>query len=404
MRLELITADIFSGYNRIHQTLYYGKALNYITQQLRFNISEATRSHYMEQALLSEEKTILKLRTLYRRYGYLPYKMNRFEEYDLYVRNKDFLVSDSIITFTDTGGKLMALKPDVTLSIVKNSVEEKGFVEKVYYNENICRTPAPGKPFREIMQAGLECIGDIDDYCRAEVLLLAAESLREISSESLLAVSHVGIVSDVLDRMNVSASARAKLVQCIRAKNLHDAEKICAGEGVRPETYALLAGLMQTCGTQEEVFEKLFALLPNSTSLQELERIVRLLPKNSVRIDFSLVNDMHYYNGIVFQGFVSGVPDAVLSGGEYDLLMKKMGKRSKALGFAVYLDKLSVLLTDSPEYDVDVLLVYDESISPSAVTAKMADLISQEKTVSAQKSIPSAIRYHELIQLGGNNA
>ncbi|HJJ46516.1 MAG TPA: hypothetical protein O0Y17_05505, partial [Methanocorpusculum sp.] len=68
----------------------------------------------MEQALLSEEKTILKLRTLYRRYGYLPYKMNRFEEYDLYVRNKDFLVSDSIITFTDTGGKLMALKPDVT--------------------------------------------------------------------------------------------------------------------------------------------------------------------------------------------------------------------------------------------------------------------------------------------------
>ena len=38
--------------------------------------------------------------------------MSKFEEYDFYAVNKDFLVSDSVITFTDTNGKLMALKPD----------------------------------------------------------------------------------------------------------------------------------------------------------------------------------------------------------------------------------------------------------------------------------------------------
>jgi len=35
-----------------------------------------------------EEKTILSLRSLYRKHGYLPYKMSKFEEYELYSRRK----------------------------------------------------------------------------------------------------------------------------------------------------------------------------------------------------------------------------------------------------------------------------------------------------------------------------
>ena len=75
-----------------------------------------------------EEKVTFALRDLFSSYGYSRYKMSRFEEYDLYVRNKDFLISDSVITFTDTNGKLMALKPDVTLSIIKNGKDGQGSV------------------------------------------------------------------------------------------------------------------------------------------------------------------------------------------------------------------------------------------------------------------------------------
>ena len=107
----------------------------------------------------------LGLQSLYRRYGYIPYKMSRFEEYDLYVRNKDFLVSDQIITFSDRSGRLLAMKPDVTLSIVKNAPEEPNIVQKVYYNENVYRISKGTHSFKEIMQVGLECVGKIDDYC-----------------------------------------------------------------------------------------------------------------------------------------------------------------------------------------------------------------------------------------------
>ena len=92
-----------------------------------------------ETVLKKEERIAFSLRQLYRQYGYLQYKMSKFEEYDLYARNRDYLVSDNVITFTDTNGKLMALKPDVTLSIVRSIKDIPGYVNKYFYNENVYR-------------------------------------------------------------------------------------------------------------------------------------------------------------------------------------------------------------------------------------------------------------------------
>ena len=153
------------------------------------------KSQYMR----TEEKVIFALRELYTKYGYTQFKMSKFEEYDLYVRNKDFLVSDSVITFNDTNGKLLALKPDVTLSIIKNSTDSENAVQKLYYNENVYRISKNTHSFKEIMQTGLECIGDIGTYNICEVLTLAAKSLEAISENYVLDISHMGLISSVLE-------------------------------------------------------------------------------------------------------------------------------------------------------------------------------------------------------------
>ena len=64
---------------------------------------------------------------------------------------------------------------------------------------------------------------------------------------------------------------------------------------------------------------------------------------DKIRLDFSVTANAGYYNGVVFKGFVDGVPESVLSGGQYDRLMRKMGRKSNAVGFAVYVDELSRL-------------------------------------------------------------
>ena len=91
-----------------------------------------------ENTVLSfEEKVSMKLTSLFSSYGYKKFKMSKFEEYDLYIENKSFLKSDNIIAFNDPTGKLLALKPDVTLSIAKNTAENECEPRKLFYAENV---------------------------------------------------------------------------------------------------------------------------------------------------------------------------------------------------------------------------------------------------------------------------
>ncbi|MEG0036401.1 MAG: ATP phosphoribosyltransferase regulatory subunit, partial [Oscillospiraceae bacterium] len=149
--------------------------------------------------LRREERAIFDLRELYEQYGYKKYKMSKFEEYGLYLENMSFLPSRQVITFTDLSGKLLALKPDVTLSIAKNVPSEPREPEKLYYNENVYRTPRGGNEFREIVQVGLEYLGDVDLYGQCEVIMLASRSLQKLSEKCLMVVSHLGFVSGLLE-------------------------------------------------------------------------------------------------------------------------------------------------------------------------------------------------------------
>lgn len=353
--------------------------------------------------LKNDEKAIFGLRSIYRRYGYSQYKMSKFEEYELYVRNKDFLVSDNIITFTDTTGKLLALKPDVTLSIIKNGKDTPGVIEKVYYNENVYRVSKGSHQFKEIMQVGLECIGDIDSYCIYEVLCLAAESLASISDSCVLDISHLGIISDVLSSLGVSHDAEKRILKCVGDKSLHEIAAICKSEGAPEDKTKLLCDIVGTYGGLSEVIPKLSDLLGDNENMKELSGIASALLKTPFaglfRIDFSVIGDMNYYNGIVFKGFVDGIPNGILSGGRYDRLMSKMGRKSGAIGFAVYLDMLERLSDDRNEYDVDAVVLYNETTDMTALCDALKLFGANGQSVMAQKAVPESIRYRQLLKI-----
>ena len=121
-----------------------------------------------EMLLKKEEQVIFSLRALFEQYGYKKFKMSKFEEYDFYADNRSFLSSETILAFTGLDGKLLALKPDVTLSIVKNTKGSRDAAERVYYNENVYRARKGAGEYKEIMQVGLEYIGEVDILERNE--------------------------------------------------------------------------------------------------------------------------------------------------------------------------------------------------------------------------------------------
>lgn len=292
-----------------------------------------------DSLMTGSEKIMLKLRQLYFNRGYRSYRMSKFEEYDFYARNKDFLVSDHVITFTDTNGKLMALKPDVTLSIIKNSKDLPEVTQKLFYVENVYRVSKGTDSFKEIMQTGLECFGDVHQKEVLEVLELAAESLGLLSGNSVLALSDLNILEKAVSDMELTASARAELFHAIGEKNYHTIDAL-----IPAEQASRLKTLLAIHGTPEAVLPQLKTLLPGDDDteffLSVLEQLTGIPEAGRIRVDLSVVDDVNYYNGIVFKGFVSGIPTAVLSGGRYDRLMRKLHRKSRAIGFAVYTDML----------------------------------------------------------------
>ena len=356
---------------------------------------------------MKTEKTILKieeqaafaLRALYAGYGYLPYKMSRFEEYDLYVRNKDFLASQQIITFADRSGKLLALKPDVTLSIIKNAPVEKGSVQKLYYNESVFRADPASHTLKEILQAGLECVGDLTSYEIGEVLLLAAKSLALLSGEFLLDISHMGLINGVLDSCGLSGDTRTEALQCISRKNTHELMALCGS--LSQDRQQKLRALADLSGTPDRVLPQMEALLTEPEereALRELKQLCGLLTAyaENIRIDFSVGNSMKYYNGVVFKGYLAGLPSSILSGGQYDKLLRKLGKGGRAIGFALYLSMLERQNENAGLFDVDTLILQDGSLEPDALLA-LVENARRSGTVLVASAVPAGRSFRRQI-------
>ena len=314
-----------------------------------------------------------RLEGLCRKFGYAPYKMSRFEEYELYVRNKDFLQSDRVITFSGPDGRLLAMKPDVTLSIVKNAPEGPGAIRKVHYRENVYRQDENAGSFREILQAGIECVGDAGAYEAAEVVYIAARTLSALGPGTILSLSHVGLIRWALEVSGLPQHTRKQALECLGQKREQELRALCAENGA-DETLLLTLLRARSIGELEA--------MNGCEALEELRTIVALLDPAQVRLDFSLGNDMKYYSGLVFKGFVRGVPTSVLSGGQYDRLLTQMGKKARAIGFAVYLDRLP---ESDGGWDVDTLLLTGDA-APAEILAAADNLPG---TVLAAKTEPA---------------
>ena len=350
-----------------------------------------------DQIWASEERAVFALRGLYQRYGYAPYKMSQFEEYDLYVRNKDFLISDKIITFSGEGGKLMALKPDVTLSIVKNAPEAPGEVQKVYYSENVYRD------YREIMQAGLECVGDLTPYDIAEAVLLAVKSLDILGGRYVLDISHMGLLAAVLERCGFDEEKQKQAMACLRQKNTHDLKALCGDNQTAWETLRAISA----CRGGAEALEALTPHLTGEaeqTAVAELNALLGMLKERGyedcVRLDFSVSNDLGYYSGVVFRGYLEGIPESILSGGQYDKLPRKMGRKSRAIGFAVYADLLQERNQEDSSFDVDTLILHDGTVSLSEVN-RAAKAASKNGSVLVATTPPKGRSWKNLVTLVG---
>ncbi len=352
-----------------------------------------------------EDKLTIELSELFEKFGYKKYCMAKFEEYSFYSDNRDFLSGEGIIAFNNSDGRLMALKPDITLSIVKNSKISSDTLTKAYYNESVYRIGKNTHDYKEIKQTGIEVLGQLDSYSLSEIILLALQSLDKIDNNNILSVSHMSVISALFEKFGIKNTLRKKIIACIMGKNMHDLKRILEENSIESDEFIdiiSLSGSISDVLAKLEKFKKLgYNFSDAENDFKTLDDSLKISGKEKkVTVDFSVLNHIDYYNGIIFQGYVEKAPGAVLAGGRYDNLANKIRKNTEAIGFAIYLDNLNLWYPNKKEIDTDIVII-NISGSSAELLKKVKSFTEDGYSVRVEHTKPSDYRYKKLYIFDG---
>ncbi len=315
-----------------------------------------------------KDLVLLNIRKMYDSYGYKKISLPSFEEYDLYNENKDF-IDRNVLTVMSPNGKLLALRPDITLSVAKKVSKDQSLkYSKIYYQENTYNlTKYVG--YEEDKQLGIELIGKESTFLDFEIINLAVKSLDIINKKSMIILSHAGFISSVFENFDLEYETKEQILDCINRKNSHDIQKILKrNEHISENVKKLIYKIPELSGNLENIEKELLKYEINVNTkkiLSELKQLNSLLlkfyKKSKIIFDFSVVKNLNYYNGIILQGYIEGFPNVILTGGRYDKLFEKFGVDTGAVGFAILTDGLKGYYRDTDKKDFEILIAYDNS-------------------------------------------
>ena len=315
-----------------------------------------------------KDLVLLNIRKMYDSYGYKKISLPSFEEYDLYNENKDF-IDRNVLTVMSPNGKLLALRPDITLSVAKKVSKDQSLkYSKIYYQENTYNlTKYVG--YGEDEQLGIELIGKESTFLDFEIINLAVKSLDIINKKSMIVLSHAGFISSVFENFDLEYEIKEEILDCINRKNSHDIQKILKrNEHISENVKKLIYKIPELSGNLENIEKELLKYEINVNTkkiLSELKQLNSLLmkfyKKSKIIFDFSVVKNLNYYNGIILQGYIEGFPNVILTGGRYDKLFEKFGVDTGAVGFAILTDGLKGYYKDTDKKDFEILIAYDNS-------------------------------------------
>ena len=315
-----------------------------------------------------KDLVLLNIRKMYDSYGYKKISLPSFEEYDLYNENKDF-IDRNVLTVMSPNGKLLALRPDITLSVAKKVSKDRSLkYSKIYYQENTYNlTKYVG--YEEDEQLGIELIGKESTFLDFEIINLAVKSLDIINKKSMIVLSHAGFISSIFENFDLEYETKEQILDCINRKNSHDIQKILKkNEHISENVKKLIYKIPELSGNLENIEKELLKYEINVNTkkiLSELKQLNSLLmkfyKKSKIVFDFSVVKNLNYYNGIILQGYIEDFPNVILTGGRYDKLFEKFGVDTGAVGFAILTDGLKGYYKDRDKKDFEVLIAYDNS-------------------------------------------
>ena len=335
-----------------------------------FTPEEMQKRRYVEEVMRSTFET----------FGYREVQTPSFETLELFTAKSGETIIEELYSFTDKGGRELALRPELTAPVIRFYVDKFQMEPKpikLFYFGNCYRYDRPQKGrYREFKQAGCEIIGTDTAEAYAELIAMAYKILENTGVKNLeLNIGNLTILSSIFDQFNISKDQQKYLTPLIDKSQFEDVFDALKDFGIKNEDASALTEILQTSN-----LKRIESFIKNDKAkkeLAELKQIIALLEESfgikNYQIKMSIVRGLDYYTGVVFEIEDSslGAEKQLCGGGAYELITLFGGKKSPTAGFAIGFDRTILALETekyrfpTPKLDVFVIPVNENLIKKS---------------------------------------
>ncbi len=290
-------------------------------------------------------------------WGYEEIATPTVDYYALFERGMGRVEAQRSFRFSDTDGRMLALRPDVTSSVARAAATLFAGAPRPLrycYAASVFRQrPRSHAEWRrQGRQLGCELIGAGRADADIEVLAIAAEVLERLGLGGTYRVTlnHVGVFNGVAEQLNLDSDAREQMRRLVDARDSGALGEFLKSLG-RSDATAVRAARLARLSSGRTIPEGAREILSNERSgaaLDELEGLLSAVETlglgDGFSVDLSDVSGLDYYTGLVFKVYVEGAGARVGGGGRYDDLTANFGRREPAVGFVLDLDSLTEVL------------------------------------------------------------
>jgi len=348
------------------------------------------------------------------RWGYQEVATPTFEHLELFTIKSGASVVEEIYSFTDKGGRALALRPELTAPVMRMYVSElqnSPKPQRLWYFGNCFRYERPQRGrFREFWQMGCELIGGAKPDSEAEAIALADGMLRSVGVVGDIHVGYLGLIRSILGK--IGAEHRSSVMRMIDKKErgalavfLEDIGQSHLGllELIDLKGQPALdkaAEIVRELGAGSEAVSgatsagEIVAAAHSSAGrgsarqgravgaelrLGEFQETVDLLNAFGIKftIDFEIVRGLEYYSGTVFEIYAEGLgaQRQICGGGTYELASLFGGKETSSTGFGLGFDRIMEIVQMEGSRALPVFLAFTPDVKVQA--AKIAGMLRQ---------------------------
>ncbi|MCX5779675.1 MAG: ATP phosphoribosyltransferase regulatory subunit, partial [Firmicutes bacterium] len=205
--------------------------------------------------------------------------------------------------------------------------------------------------YREFWQTGIELLGASGIRADAEVISLAVKTMREFGLDNfMVSLNQIGIFNGLLADSVILPEDKVLIRKLVEKKDLVELPRMLDKLPIHDllkETIALLPTLHGGL----EVFNRLPYLEKSPNTVQAVEELIAIYGalqnmgvEQQILVDLGVLRGLDYYTGVVFEGFSPDLGYGLLGGGRYDNLLSQFGFPCPATGFALGMDRLTLVL------------------------------------------------------------